>query len=145
MTLVQQPIRRRGAHSNRCGRGCLLQEFVSAEGLGREGRLRAESPAVARPAGQWAQSAAAARSAGGARWGRLGPRRGARGAPLYIRKPRAAPRNVQRRTRWCPGTLSQPGVTATVVSVSAVVSDFSYLPFSPLRNLMAKPRKQKPC
>lgn len=134
MTLVQQPIRRRGAHSNRCRRGSLLREFVSAEGLGREGRLRAESPAVARPAGQWAQSAAAARPAGrGARWARLGPWRGARGAGRSAVHPeaegsaaeRAAADSVVSRytvTAWCDCPEPRP----------VVVSDFSFLPFCPL-------------
>ncbi|CAO2637067.1 Kinesin-like protein KIF14, partial [Lemmus lemmus] len=81
-------------------------EFGSAEGLGEKGGSGLRALRFTRPAGQWAQSAAAARPAGGARWARLGPRRGARGAPLSFRKPRAAPRNVQRRTWWCPEKLA---------------------------------------
>lgn len=83
---------------------------MSAEGLGREGRLRAESPAVARPAGQWAQSAAAARSAGGARWGKTrSPARGAGRSAVHPEAEgsaaeRAAADSVVSRytvTAWC--------------------------------------------
>ncbi|KAH0503876.1 Kinesin-like protein KIF14 [Microtus ochrogaster] len=47
-----------------------------------------------------------------------GEGRGARGAPLSVRKPRAAPRNMQRRTRWCPGHLAEkPVVVASKLDV----------------------------